>query len=124
MRFWTWGGSWPKRNMANYLYLKRPSVNQRLFIYVIKGAGLFKIGQTGNVQRRFNSLQACSPVKLVLAAYWDSVEPDEEKNLHERFKAYRSHGEWFSVPPALMLECVAERTKRNGTGVTERLFRP
>jgi hypothetical protein len=54
-----------------------------------------KIGCTGNLGQRFDTLQACSPTRLVVyghAAGLGFLEPV----LHEFYAADRLHGEWFS----------------------------
>jgi hypothetical protein len=68
-------------------------------VYFIQGSvtKLIKIGLTSDrVEFRLKDLQACSPDQLVLLAVIESTKIKElEKQLHERFKVYRKHGEWF-----------------------------
>lgn len=64
-------------------------------IYFIGGwAGPIKIGETIDVSARLKQLQACSPsILFVLATAPGGVL--EERELHKRFNAARSHFEWF-----------------------------
>lgn len=64
-------------------------------VYVI-GFGLYvKIGFTlGEVARRVAALQTSAPDKLtIFASFHGDVK--RERELHKRFAAYRSYGEWF-----------------------------
>jgi enhancing lycopene biosynthesis protein 2 len=55
-----------------------------------------KIGASRSPQQRLRELQTSNPNELVLAA----MVPGGyalEKNLHERFVAYRLYDEWFQL---------------------------
>jgi hypothetical protein len=72
------------------------------FIYFLKAEnGFIKIGISGNVEERMNELISNSPVKVELLK---TVEGNQkmEKELHEKFKKYRNHGEWFKSSETLM----------------------
>jgi len=73
------------------------------FIYFIQSEnkGLIKIGFTGDLSKRIKLLQNMSPVKLKLIASQKGSINDEKK-LHQRFKKYRAHGEWFDPKKVLM----------------------
>ena len=66
-------------------------------LYVIgegNGSGVVKIGKSGDVKVRLASLQTGYPRKLQAL----HVEPESghlEDWLHDRFAAFRLHGEWF-----------------------------
>lgn len=63
-----------------------------------------KIGQTkGNGKRRIKQMQAVNADTLVLLA---EAIGKYERFLHDKFAAYRLHGEWF-VPAREVLETVA-----------------
>lgn len=60
-----------------------------------------KIGHAANPWQRFSKIQSDSPGKLVLLG----AEPggrEREAELHERFAALRSRGEWFSAGAELI----------------------
>lgn len=80
-------------------------------IYLVRGNGLYKIGFCRNLRPRIRDLQAASPVKLAVVAY-RPVLPENfytwERELHDQFKAYRRHGEWFSLPAAEVIRLSAE----------------
>ncbi|MDX0227156.1 hypothetical protein GOC26_23245 [Sinorhizobium meliloti] len=63
-------------------------------IYAVRGAGMVKIGRAVAPEIRFDTLQSGSPVKLDLVGYIDGDHACE-RELHDRFKCYRAHGEWF-----------------------------
>ena len=66
------------------------------FIYVVGAAGHrpVKIGKADDVQERLRALQVGSPypLRILLAARADRRM---EYALHDRFRPYRRHGEWF-----------------------------
>ncbi|MHC2481591.1 GIY-YIG nuclease family protein [Rhizobium leguminosarum] len=66
------------------------------YVYAIEGAGLVKIGRAVAPEYRRVTLQSGSPVNLKLRGF---VVGDHrlERELHDRFAAYRRHGEWFSL---------------------------
>lgn len=61
-----------------------------------------KIGYTNDPRRRLAEIQAGNPFKVVLVAFFRSMNArGEEAALHERFSEYKATGgtEWFSLPP-------------------------
>ena len=71
-------------------------------IYVMKGAGKYKIGLTANLNKRFSALKLSSPVKIELVRTVVCVDGAEasknvESLIHNDFKGRRSHGEWFNL---------------------------
>jgi hypothetical protein len=63
-------------------------------VYFIEAAGLIKIGHTTDIIYRHRTIAATSPVPVKLIGHIPGTRADE-KILHKRFKALRSHGEWF-----------------------------
>ena len=71
---------------------------QTPLIYFVQGeiTKRIKIGETScGVPERINRLQTGSPDELNFLGGCFSPAPSEKK-LHEMFKSYRLHGEWFS----------------------------
>jgi hypothetical protein len=69
------------------------------FVYFIGCAetGKVKIGFTrGSPLRRRDDLQTGAPGRLEVLAHAHATAADE-RQLHQRFEAYRSHGEWFAL---------------------------
>lgn len=75
-------------------------------IYFLQEKGLFrsriKIGFTNNVKGRMSKLRGGSPSALKLILLLPGTLLDEA-GYHERFAAYRLHGEWFSYGLKLRL---------------------
>lgn len=71
-------------------------------IYLIKDndTNYYKIGISGNPEKRFNSLNSSNPNHLQLI-YHSSKRKDArliEKHLHTHFKQYKvPHKEWFNI---------------------------
>ena len=65
-------------------------------IYFIQGniTKKIKIGVSENAEKRIKDLRAASPDELILLGYAVG-NSEEERTLHQRFDAYRLHGEWF-----------------------------
>ncbi|MBB5762125.1 hypothetical protein HNR01_001745 [Methylorubrum rhodesianum] len=83
------------------------------FIYLIEAAnGLVKIGVAQKVRDRFQATRLHSPVLTRLIACWPGSQVDEHA-LHERFRSYREHGEWF----VLRGEFAAFVERSRGVGV-------
>lgn len=67
------------------------------FVYFIQGdwpEGLIKIGWATKPEVRRHTMQSHSPVELKLLHYEPGTGHDE-RALHEKFKDWRQHGEWF-----------------------------
>lgn len=73
------------------------------FVYFIQAtvSGLVKIGSASDPGSRLRTLQTGSPERLRLLATMDGGEPFE-REMHARFAADRSHGEWFYATPELL----------------------
>jgi hypothetical protein len=68
------------------------------FVGAAPASRLVKIGRTVNVARRFEHLQAGSPVPLTLLAVVRTFDcPRAEERFHEVFAAERAHAEWFDL---------------------------
>lgn len=63
-------------------------------VYFIEANGLVKIGHTTDIIYRYRTIAATSPVPVTLIGQIPGTRADE-RQLHARFDAYRSHGEWF-----------------------------
>lgn len=80
---------------------KRVAPRKKVATYFVEAelVGLIKIGKSNNIPSRLSSLQCGSPVRLrVLGA----LRGDCESELHARFEAHRSHGEWFKPSAELL----------------------
>lgn len=65
--------------------------------YFIRGkqTGMVKIGAASNPQNRLKELQTGSPEPLELVAVIRGGGLKIEREMHELFAPFRSHGEWF-----------------------------
>jgi hypothetical protein len=70
-------------------------------IYVVSFAGFYKIGRTGNLERRLkNILPTAFPVPPVLEFSLEVPDgPKAERFLHDHYHHKRVHGEWFQLAP-------------------------
>lgn len=72
-------------------------------VYFMGGGGLIKIGVTTDVDARLRSLSNSSPVPIrYLGSYLGTREAERE--MHDKFKHLRRHGEWFDDTPELRAE--------------------
>jgi hypothetical protein len=76
-------------------------------IYYIMSSetGRMKIGYTkGKPEKRLRALQTGSPTKLSIVAIHPGT-PNTERDLHNKFKEERAHGEWFDISDELIVHC-------------------
>lgn len=68
-------------------------------LYLIRAAnGFVKIGISANVRKRFDALNASSPIELELIfTKTDMFACDLEAQLHKQYAAKRVKGEWFNL---------------------------
>lgn len=80
-------------------------------VYILKDthSGLIKIGCTTNTSQRFHTLQQTLPGKAqVLRTIPTATIYGVEKALHQRYRPYRMHGEWFAMPQSYLATFLAE----------------
>lgn len=65
-------------------------------IYLIKSAGLYKIGFSANVEQRIRDLQSANAEPLQLVTSWPG-SLYVEKYAHRQFAHKRVRGEWFDL---------------------------
>jgi hypothetical protein len=60
---------------------------------------MYKVGVSNNPKRRFQAIQAHSPVMLLLIAIKPCGDTayQEERRLHLALSRFRHHGEWFKL---------------------------
>jgi hypothetical protein len=95
----------------------QPRRISRRWVYVIGSPVVrpVKIGVSDDPEERLEDLQTGSPVPLVLL--WQVYGGQRlESLLHERFTAYRTHGEWFDFGDDDPILTVAEEAARLGYG--------
>lgn len=79
-----------KENSNNALQ----SLFSKIYFVLSPTLKLIKIGTTKDVNKRLKGLQSANSDILVLL-YSCYGGPKREKEIHEQFKKYRKHGEWF-----------------------------
>jgi len=69
------------------------------YVYILKSdSGLYKIGKTHNLQARIKTIKTSSPSEIEVERVFKSINCGEaEKELHDRFSAFRKTGEWFQL---------------------------
>ncbi len=60
-----------------------------------------KIGISQNFNKRFKEIQSMSPTKLRSLVRFPTIGQGLEVFLHNHFKEYRLHGEWFLIPEGM-----------------------
>lgn len=82
--------------------MKMSTINTRMFIYVIGTSTKQKIGFSGNVKRRLQTLQTGSSEQLHIHHFIE-VPTDQarmvEKTIHREYNYLRIKGEWFNMTP-------------------------
>lgn len=79
------------------------------FVYLLWGEGTqsFKIGFTrDNAGIRAGVIEKYSPVPIRIQGVIPGTVQDE-RALHRRLRAYRSHGEWFVLPEKVVWEVLS-----------------
>jgi excisionase family DNA binding protein len=72
------------------------------YVYFIRRGDFVKIGKAGNVEKRLRALQAANPEPLeLLATVYDDNGHALERELHRKFAALRTTGEWFRLESEL-----------------------
>lgn len=67
------------------------------YVYLMKSNNLYKIGLTGNWEKRLKRLKTGNPnIEKVIAKRVEDCKEAESK-LHKRYKSKRESGEWFSL---------------------------
>ena len=90
-------------------------------VYLIgtKNKTIVKIGYSGNILARFNSIKLGSPISLFLfdTIHFDSEEDARviERELHEECKPYWKHGEWFYSGAVEAFNLAKERLSHRAT---------
>jgi hypothetical protein len=85
-----------KRQKAQEAYRRAKERDGASRIYLIRSAGVYKIGVTTSIESRIKTIQSMCPrpVKL-LATAWGTAK--QERMMHHIFRHRRSHGEWFRL---------------------------
>lgn len=69
----------------------------KFLLYVIEAENrMVKLGRSEFPARRLAAVATHSPVRVRLVAQYDG-SVDAERELHERFREFRSHREWFAL---------------------------
>lgn len=85
-------------------------LNTPHWVYVIGNMdfGWVKIGFTGDVPKRFNTLQVGVPFKLQRLASWKVANIGEavrlERLAHDRVEKHRIRGEWYGMTIAQIVD--------------------
>lgn len=71
------------------------------YIYAIECSERIKIGFSKNPEKRFYKIASDAPAPCALLGYWPGDAADELE-VHTKFNAIRSHGEWFTATAELL----------------------
>lgn len=94
---------------------EKPQAGTRRFVYFAEATGLgrVKIGVANDPQTRLRGLMTGSAVSLSLIGIMPGDE-SLEREIHEKFSAFRTHGEWFDLS-----EEIREFIREQGVEVCE-----
>lgn len=67
------------------------------FIYVVKVAGYYKIGKSKDFRQRMGEYTQLFEKPKVIICKWCRNYHKFEKQLHNKYKAYNTRGEWFKL---------------------------
>ena len=73
-------------------------------IFLLKAQNLYKIGYANDIDKRMTAYKTHNPF-VEWARYTKGSEKDEKK-LHQKYKKYRTTGEWFQLPDEIVTELI------------------
>lgn len=65
------------------------------FIRVRRDNGPLKIGYTKGLRNRLSEFRSSNPDEIELLGFWEGATPYDERELHDRYAAFRIRGEWY-----------------------------
>lgn len=71
------------------------------YVYAIESAGRIKIGHSMKPVARFSKVASDAPYPCTYLGAWPGSVADE-LDIHDKFHAIRSHGEWFAATEELL----------------------
>ena len=90
-------GRWASRaHVANWRAESKK--HKHRCVYVLECKGSYKIGMTGDLEKRMKGIQAANPFGVQLAhVIFTEDHSKVEKALHEIFAVSRENNEWFNL---------------------------
>lgn len=93
MRAFARGGKQPEQEQVTKKTSQSPG-----HVYVIKSANLYKIGRTGDMEKRMKSFERSLPRGFEMICNWYTTDTrTEEAEMHSILAEKRVTGEWFSL---------------------------
>jgi hypothetical protein len=115
-----------RRRFKEWLDLRERRATEKISeqtatIYIIEapGMGRYKVGFTGDIRRRFASLQVGSPIPLAVIATFPGNVADE-REIHRKYAAFSAHGEWFDLTQEQVAEIITEYGNQTPQEVAEK----
>ena len=87
-------------------------INAGVYLVEAVGSGMYKIGVAGDIRARMKSLSSGCPFQLRLLAVIGDESRLSEHREHKRYAEYRTHGEWFQLPPNVVIEIITSCNNR------------
>lgn len=104
-------------------YVAKSNQMAKTTIYVVVSKnGLFKIGESANVQTRINQLVSSSPCQIE-PFFWFAGTLGLEKGLHDIFDAKRVRGEWFALDKSDLQKLVSIAEHNLAPAVKEHIIK-
>lgn len=73
-----------------------------VYVVLAEGTSRYKIGYAENVDNRIKYLKTGCPFPIEVVSVFDEGTAEDERSIHEVFKDYRVHGEWFCLPEQIV----------------------
>lgn len=78
-------------------------------VYLIRAAQFYKIGISGDVNKRLKAIQTGCPIQCEYIGYFQTDEPEKlERELHAAFLSAKTYGEWFDLGDDHIRQMVAD----------------
>jgi hypothetical protein len=98
-----WGIAFTTEDEFHEILAAAAKLDTRGGVYLCESNGRYKIGVSNQPAKRVEAMNVSSPYPVRLLHTFPADDPvSAEKELHEMFRSYRVHGEWFELNEFLL----------------------
>lgn len=95
---WKDGVKYCQGDIVKNIIIQRGKNLQGVYIISIRESGLYKIGQTKNIEKRLKQLQTGNPFEFLLIKFFETSKFKElDSALHKKFKKNKYKNEWYKL---------------------------